>query len=359
MTALTRRFFIATTLLGGILSSCQTSSTSPAESFTGEEANNAYQAWAAELAPKLQYPVQMHIDYKVEMAMDLAEMGENMDMNIDMGMDIICDSLDAIRTWGELGMNTTIAGEHHVFAIDFQLANDSNGLRFLMDDHGFIAEEVGMEIPKAYELSQDRLDILIDLYAGLMQDSMALYGPSVGDIWASIDGVGELFHPKNFTRFLTGTDFIEVTRWQKENGKISLLAKLDNELMTDVMALGMQDAGLPFDASVFDDMAFEIVIDELTGSLLDYSFKMDIPMEIPVAQAQSGVVTMDMGLDFRMQSLPVAADAPKVTLPEEGVWVLDDYFDQFLPVIEMAIDMQRAQIQEMTGEQDAGEDFSF
>jgi hypothetical protein len=43
----------------------------------------------------------------------------------------------------------------------------------------------------------------------------------------------------------------------------------------------------------------------------------------------------------------------------EGLLVLDSYFDQFLPMIEMAIDMQKAQMQQMMGEEDAGEDFSF
>jgi hypothetical protein len=57
--------------------------------------------------------------------------------------------------------------------------------------------------------------------------------------------------------------------------------------------------------------------------------------------------------------VPVAADAPTVALPVEGLLVLDSYFDQFLPMIEMAIDMQKAQMQQMMGEEDAGEDFSF
>jgi hypothetical protein len=359
MAHLTRCFPIAAILLGSIFVSCQTTNFGPPETLSGEEVHNAYQSWAADLTLELDYPVQMHVDYGVELAADLADIGESMQMEIEMDLNFLCDGPQAVRSWGAFDIDATMEGEKREFTFDYELANDSNGLRLLLDDHGIILQEAGIEIPKAYKLSQDRLEILVALYGDLIEESMVLYGPSVEEIWASIGGAGELFHPKNFTRFLTGSDFITVEEWHKENGQIRLLAKLDGEVMGKAMALGMQEAGLPFDLSIFDNLVFEVVLDQTTGDLLDYVFNMDVPMEVPVPELPSGKLKMDIGVEIRVQMVPVAADAPTVALPVEGLLVLDSYFDQFLPMIEMAIDMQKAQMQQMMGEEDAGEDFSF
>jgi len=279
-------------------------------------------------------------------------------MNMDMSMDFLCDSAQELRSWGSLGFDIDLEGEQRVFALDFQCANSPDGLRLLLDDHGFFLEEAGMEIPQAVQLSQDRVAILVDMYAELLGEAMALYGPDFVAIWSNIAGPGELFHPANMIRFVASTDSFHVFAWHAEDGKITISARLNPELLQDVLKNSMQGAEMPFDPAIFNDMVFEMVVAETTGSMLDYTFAMELPMEIPVPNSPNGQVSMNMGLNMRIAALPVMPDAPLVTLPAD-VLVLDSMFDQFLPMIQAALDMQRQQIRQMTGEQDSGDDFSF
>jgi hypothetical protein len=358
MANLTRRYFFFATVLSGILVSCQEPSTSAPVNLTGEDAHHAFEEWSAGLTADLLYPVQLHVDYDVDMNMEMQGIEEPMVMNMEMSMDFLCDSAQELRSWGSLGFDIDLEGEQRVFALDLQCANNTDGLRLLLDDHGFFLEEAGMEMPQAVQLSQDRVTILVNMYAEVLGEAMALYGPDFVAMWSNVAGPGELFHPANMIRFVASTDSFSVFAWHAEKGKITIGARLNPELLQSALKSTMQGAEMPFDPAIFNDMIFEMVVEEATGSMLDYSFAMELPMEVPVPNMPDGKLAMNMGLKMRLAALPVSPDAPSVTLPAD-VLVLDSLFDQFLPMIQAALEMQRQQMRQTTGEQDSEDDFSF
>ncbi len=343
----------------GLLVSCQSSSSAPVV-LSGDDAHHAYVEWLDGLSPELSYPVQIHIDYMINMHMDLGEISEPMFVNMNLGMDCVSDDAERIRSWGNMAFDMKLEGEQQTFDLDFQIANDDDGLRLLLDDHGFLGSEAGFDLPPAYTLSKDRLDILIGMYAELVEETMSFYGPDFVAMWSEVSGAGQLMHPVNFIHMMGAVDSFVIFGWHAEDGEVKILARLKEGFMENAMDSSFGSLGLPFDASIFDDFTFEMLVDQATGALLDYQFDFALPMEVPVPEIPGGVLKMDMGLKIGFNSLPVVAGTPAVTLPDAShVMVLDSYFDQFLPALEMALDMQRQQMRGMAGEQDADDDFSF
>jgi len=327
---------------------------------TGEEAAAAYQEWidGGTFLKPLEYPSQMHVDYLIDMTMDMSSVGmaEPMAMDMALNADYIVDGVDAVRSWGNFEFGAKLEGEEHRLNFDFEIADDADGFRLLIDDHGVIQEEFGMDVPKAFFLSQDRLIKFLDLYGGLMEDMSEVYGFDINQIYAGVQGPGDLFHPASFMRFMANADVFEVVGWRTSQGTVQIDAKLEPGFMEGALA----GTGAAVDSQLFDDMVFVIVADLDSGAMLDYAVQMALPIETPLAPGSDQVMKMDMDLNMHFYFVDVDTKAPNAELPAPGGYMnLNDSFDQYLPLIEAALDMQRQQLRQMMGEKEGGEDFTF
>jgi hypothetical protein len=346
-------------LLASIFMSCQSPADAPVIK-TGEDAAAAFDEWVSgdTFAQPLQYPVQVHIDYIVEMDMDLSSAGipDPMEMDMTLNSDYIAFDANSLVIWGNMDMGANVEGEQHRLNFDFEVADDLNGMRLLLDDHGFFQDELGFDLPKAYSLSQDRLVKLVNMYGELIEEMGALYGESFTDIYSGVEGPGDLMHPANFMRFMANADVFHVIGWNAADGVVAIQATLDSSFMEGAFS----SAALPFDSSIFDDMVFEIVADLNSGVMLDYAVEMQIPIEAPLTPGSDQVMQMDMGLKMRFTTVDVDPAAPMAVLPSsEEVMNLDGPFDQYMPLIQAALDMQRQQMRQMSSEGESGDDFDF
>lgn len=350
---------ISAIFLASIFTSCQSAVEAPV-SKTGDEAATAYSEWVnSEVFQKpLEYPFQVHVDYIVDMTMDMSSAGmpEPMEMDMTLDVDYVVHNANSLILWGNFDAGAFVEGEQHRLNFDFEVADDQEGMRLLLDDHGFFQEEIGIEVPKAYSLSQNRLETLITMYGELIEEMGALYGQSFANIYTDVEGPGDLFHPGNFMRFMANADVFIVSDWNSADGIVVITATLDPSFLQG--AFGGSVA--PFDAAVFNDMVFEIVADLNSGVMLDYAVEMMIPIEAPLSPGSDQVMTMDMELRMRFTTVDVDAAAPMAVLPgADEVMNLDAPFDQFMPLIEAALDMQKQQMRQMAGDGESGEDFDF
>lgn len=341
-----------------IFSACQAPAEAPVV-MTGEDAAAIYHDWVNSdtFQQPLEYPAQVHFDYSIDMTMDMSSAGmlEPMEMDMTLIADYVVNNAHDLVLWGNLDLGAFVEGEQHRLNFDFEVADNHEGLRLLMDDHGFFLEELGVEVPTAYSLSQDRLETLIAMYAEVIEEVSALYGQSFADIYTGVEGPGDFFHPGSFMRFMTNANVFNVIGWNSADGMVVIEATLDSDFMEGPFGTGLA----PIDASVFEEMVFRIVADLESGNMLDYSVDIRIPVEAPLSPGSDQVIQMDMGLKMHFTTIDVDPAAPKAVLPEEGVMNLDIPFDQYLPLIQVALDMQIQQMKQMSGEQDGGEDFSF
>ncbi|MCP4771033.1 MAG: hypothetical protein GY879_06450 [Planctomycetes bacterium] len=350
---------ISAFVLSSLLASCQAPAEVPVNK-TGTDAAAAYAEWVNSdtfLQP-LEYPSQVHLDYAIEMSMDMSSAGlpEPMEMDMTLNADYVVRNAHDLVLWGNLDLGAFVEGEQHRLNFDFEVGDDQDGLRLLLDDHGFFLEELGTEIPMAYSLSQDRVEALISMYGDLIEEMGALYGQSFADIYTDVEGPGDLMHPGSFMRFMANADVFIVHAWNSADGIVVVSATLDPKFMEgafDASSLGVNPA-------IFNDMVFEIVADLESGVMLDYAFEMAIPIEAPLTPGSDQVIQMDMALQMRFTTIDVDPQAPRAVLPgAEDVMNLDAQFDMYMPLIQAAIDMQKQQMQQMSGEGESGEDFDF
>lgn len=347
-----------------ICASCQKPEHNLPKSATGAAANEAYMDWANQLDYQLDFPVQMHINYAIGAQADGAQlqMEEGVAFDIDFKMDILLESPTHARLWGSALLEMQAMGEQKPIDLSFEIVNDLNGISILLDDHGFMESELGTALPPAYHLSQGTIEELGGLYAKLLEAMAQQYGAQLEEAWASIEGVGDLMHPVSFTRFILEAQTMEVYGWELDGDSIHMKGRL-NERAKELMGLQMGDlesAGLPFDSSLFTEIDFEMTIDRNTGSLQTYRQTVDMPMDIPVPQAPSGILTTDLKLVAFMQEVPISDNAPEVLLPSpDKVMDLDEFIIGLLPAMEVAMEMQIKQLQSAEDEKDSQQDFSF
>lgn len=321
-------------------------------SISGKAAHNAFLDWANSLEKHLPYPAQMHMDMVA--TLDMEDGGNGMTMDMDMEFDILLDSPSAMRTWGSVEVDMKGSGMDMDMRMDMQLATDKDGLRFLLDDHGFLEEELGTEIPKAFRLSPDRMDILGKMYLDFIMESMEMYGADAVASFRKMDGLAEIMHPASAPRIMLTAEGLDVVGWGDQDGKGRIQMQIDTGILEQ--AFGGQ--AMPFDISVFEDMVLEMVVDLKTGTLLHYLVEMELPMSAPIGAGSE--IGMSMKMRIVMGSVDPSPYAPTVELPSaDQVMVLDEHFDQFLPMIELVMEMQRQQRNALRGEAESEDDFDF
>lgn len=334
------------------LSASQESASEIPITISADAAHETFLEWAGSLDERLPYPAQLHMDMVGTFEVD--EGAGGMTMEMDMDFDLLLDSPSEMRTWGGLKMKMAGAGMDMDIHFDVQLASDRNGLRFLLDDHGFLEDTLDTSLPKAFQLSADRADILAKMYMDFLLESMEMHGPEAVAAFRQMGGLTEMMHPATAPRIMLTAQGMDIIGWGALDGK----ARIQSRLKTETLKQALGGQALPFDLSAFDDMVFEMVVDLETGEMLHYLVEMDLPMSGPASGGSA--LGMNMKMRIEMGSVEPSADAPSVALPAAGeVMVLDEYFDQFLPMIELAMEMQRQQMRAMQGETESEDDFDF
>lgn len=321
---------------------------------TGTDAADAFHGWVGGLDLALTYPVQLRLEFEMEADMEFGMQG-GFGMDFDMDLDILLDSADAMRSWGDVEVEMGADGERLDWDFDFQYASDSQGLRFLLDDKGALKEELGVDIPRAFSLSPDRLKILMDSYGGMVVEMINTFSPHGEEPLADLEhGLHGLFHPVAMTQMMAKYPGIIIVGWGTKDGKVLVQTQADWEMIRDMMPPEM----MPFDVEIFRELVYEIVIDQETGALLEYVIDLELPMDMDVEQGMH--MTGEMALEMSMRSVPVSTNAPSVTLPDASqVMNLDEPFDQYWPMIEMIMEMQAGQFDTMKGDQESNDDFDF
>jgi hypothetical protein len=346
-------------LTASLFPSCQNPDEAPL-TLTGDDAAAAFAEWVSSetFQQPLDYPAQVHFDYAFDLKMDMSSAGmvDPMEMDMTMNGDYVVHGVHDFVLWSNLNLGAFVEGERHRLNFDFEIGADGEGLRLLLDDHGFFLKELGTEIPMAYSLSQGRLASLITMYSELIEEMGALYGQSLVDTYSGVEGLGDLMHPGGFMRFMANADLLNVHGWHSADGIVEITAALDSEYME-----GAFDAiTMDFTPAIFNDMVFEIVADMESGVMLDYALEMAIPIEVPLTPGSDQVIAMDMAAKMRVTTVDVDPEAPRAELPgAEDVMNLDVPFDMYMPLIEAAIDMQKQQMRQMAGDEGSGEDFDF
>ncbi|MHC4822703.1 MAG: hypothetical protein ACYTEP_01640 [Planctomycetota bacterium] len=316
-------------------------------SKTGDWAHATFVAWAGSLENELLYPAQLHMDMTASIDIAEAANGMTMDMEMDMEFDLLLESPTEMRSWGGIEVEMTGSGMDLDLLLDIQLGFGPDGLRFLLDDHGFLEEQLDIEMPKAFQLSADRAGVLSKLYMDFILESVEMHGPEAVAAFQRMNGFAEIMHPATTPRILLTAQGMDIIGW----GTLDGMARIQTRLKPGMLEQALGGQAMPFDSKSLEDMIFEMVVDLETGELMQYLFEMDIPME---------EFDMNMKMRVEMGSVPPTEDAPSIAMPPaDQVMVLDEYFDQFLPMIEMALEMQRQQMRTMRGEEEAEDDYDF
>lgn len=317
-------------------------------------AETAFRDWLGAVVPKLNYPVQVRVDMEASVEMG-GYGGPDMKMDMDLAADMLLEGTIDHRAWGNFEMDARAMQEDVAMAFDFQYGLDAKGMRFMLDDRGTLQELIGMEIPKAYHLSADRVEKLSALYMELIVESMALYGEDAAKAFSGMEGIGEVMHPANIPGMLVNGTSLVVTGWGTQEGMGRIRTRINLDGMEALLGEDM-----PFDMSDFEDMVFEMLVDLESGQMVSYRTLMDLGTSVPLQDGSGSEMDMSMELHMSVRVVPVDADAPGVILPPvEEVVQLDSYFDQYYPMIEMLMDMQMQQMQQMRGEEEAEDDFDF
>ena len=325
------------------------------ENFDGEEAQAAYDQWRGQLVLEETYPAQLHLDYDIEMDMDIGT-GEAFFMAMDLACELAALDAESLSSWGTLGIDFDIEGEQDQMVFDYQLTLDERGMRLTFDDGGFFEANFGSAPPTAFTLSADRLEQFLGVYSDLITSSYGAMPPEALEVWQDLSGPGQLLHPISMTRFLTSTDLIRVHGWDRAGSVVHLVAKLDDafvDSMNDQMAM------LGMDLGFLNDMEILAAVDYDSGIMLDYAFDMAMPLSVPTPEAPNGSVEMDMKLAMGIQSVMLDPSYPTLEDgPDFQPMDLDPYFDAYFPLIQMAMEMQAAQVSGGAGD-NAADDFDF
>lgn len=323
---------------------------------TGEAASEAFYAWIGSRDLEPQYPAQMHLTFDMAMKMGAGSSDPIMDMGFEMDVRILIESPSAMRSWGQLDVE--VQADHNAFAgeFDFQFASDEEGMRFLLDDHGVVQRELGVDIPKAYSLSADRSKILMDAYAETVVEMINVFSPEGQESLLKVEnGVFGLFHPMSMTETLANYPGVRIVGWGVKDGTVLLQTQADFELLKEMMP----QSTMPFDIELFRDIVYTMTMDYESGALLDYRIQMNLPVDSSHMDQDMGF-TGDLELAMSMSSEPAATDPPSVALPDASkVMDLNAPFDLYWPMVQSLLEMQASQFENMKGTQDSSEDYDF
>lgn len=314
---------------------------------TGAQAIQAFEEWSADLPKDLPYPVQMFMD--LEMGMNIPD--ANMDMAMSMKMYSLMDNAQTLRVWGDLEAHSMDGGPTFGLEASFEVGVDEAGLRMTFEDGGFLRDNLDVEIPSGFTLSRDRLGKVADMYLVLFESMPTFYGEKMLDTFKSIKGPGELMHPALWSRYMSYTEGWEISGWGEKNG----VARIELVLDFSVMEGALQGEESPFDLKSMEDMEYSMLVSSRTGEILDWNMDLNLPMTESFGGEEGGGMNMKM----HMKTVPVSENAPSILMPAEGVMDLNPHFDNFLPMLEVMMEMAGEQMKQQQGELESTDDFEF
>lgn len=314
----------------------------------GADALAAYEAWAEGLPTELEYPVQMYVGF--EMSMEMPTSG--VDIEMSMHMNSISDSAEALRVWGDFKVHGGDESDNIEWDAEFQAGVNDSGLRFSFDDGGTFADLIGEEIPSGFTLSSDRLAKVSDMYLDVLEAMPEFYGAEVLDAFETISGAGELMHPALWSRYMSYTEGWDVSGWGEKDG----LALVELSFNAEEMRASFGGEEMPFDLSSLEGSILNMVVSAKTGTILDWNLEIEFPMDM-IADEEGLIGEMLMKME--MKTVPVSDNAPLVEMPLEGVMDLNPYFDEYLPLIEIAMEAMAEEAKRQQGELESEDDFEF
>lgn len=315
---------------------------------TGEDAAAAYASWAEGLPEALSYPVQMYVGFEMGMTVPSIEM----DISFVGHMNSLSLSPKSLQVWGDWQVKLGSPEKTVDWDAQFQVGLNEEGFRMSFQDGGTIEKELGFPVPAGFTLSADRIGKVSDLYMGLFDSMSPLYGEEMMKVFRSIQGPGELMHPALWTRYMTYTEGWSVIGWGEKDGKAIVEMDVDIELLKKAM----QGEQAPFDWKVFEEMEYRMVVETSSGAILDWSFEMDLPVNLDPNQPE---MEGQMIFKMEMKRVPISEAAPTMELPAEGVMNLDSHFDNYYPMMEMIMEMAAEQAKQAQGEKESADDFEF
>lgn len=192
-----------------------------------------------------------------------------------------------------------------------------------------------------------------DLYLNLFESMPSFYSAEMIKVFHSISGPGELMHPSIWSRYMSYAEGWAISGWGEKDGIARLQLKFDAEEMEKLF----QGEDLPMDLKSMEGMELNIFVSSDTGAILDWQMAMiEIPLSLSPNQGDPmGTMTMKM----EMRTVPVMQNAPTIVMPAEGVMDLNPYFDEFLPLIEIGMQMAVEEMEKQQGDRESTDDFEF
>ena len=319
---------------------------------TDAEAAEAFRAWSAGLDSAPHFPAQMHLDFEMEFDMEMDEAAE-LEMEFELDADLLLDGKDAFRSWGKGKVEFDAMGAFELdWRFDYNLLSNEEGLRMTFIHNNGLKDAFGFHLPSAFTLSADRMNKFLKGYAQLVEVMFNAYLPEGSEKLTLEDGVLGLLHPVAMSRTLGNYPGLLIVGWGEADGKVILLTKADWDMVKDMMA----GEPMPFDIDKLKDQVYTLVMDAETGALLDYSFEMEMPIDV----VEEGVhVKGEMEMEMSMRTVPVGEPKP-VVFPED-MKVLDCNvpFDKYWPMMEMVLAMSESEMRNMLDGAEAEEDYEF
>ncbi|MGB0951939.1 MAG: hypothetical protein ACPG31_01820 [Planctomycetota bacterium] len=326
---------------------------------TGPEAQAAYDAWLPETATNWEYPAQVHLEahMEMEMGMDMGEEVENMHVEIGFMFEVLHDSPEEMRSWGNGMVIVDGLGFDLNWTFEFQLESKAEGARMSFKDNRALSQEMNFHLPSAYTLSADRVEKAVKGIHELTYSSLDSLSVNPFPPLEEEHGVFGMYHPAVITRLIATYPTSRVVGWGSKDGQVLVQTKPDFSILDQSEIDAAGEAG----QAVLDalaDVTYTISLEEKTGSMVAYGVEESIPMDafFPAEGGLTGKLTMMMA----MKRVPVSADAPVVTFPEDET-VLDCNvpFDKYWGMLEMVIELQEAQLEAAEDQAESDEDFDF